>query len=169
MSVPVGQWVEISKFDPEKLEDALKAGIAAYTKQYGEPPANVKIHPSLHTNGVFSTLLADRGLTVSGDTPYESWLAVGRAIKGEPMTEIKSSNISEIDYDPAEGGHLYVRFHKHSCDESCDESCDGDCGSVYVYHDVPPETYEQFLAAESKGKFHHDHIRDEFDYEKIEG
>ncbi|MDX2274129.1 MAG: KTSC domain-containing protein [Hyphomonadaceae bacterium] len=35
-------------------------------------------------------------------------------------------------------------------------------GSVYVYEDVPRETYDAFLAAPSKGAFYNAQVRDEF-------
>jgi hypothetical protein len=35
-------------------------------------------------------------------------------------------------------------------------------GKTYVHHGVPPELYNQFLAAESKGKFFGAHIRNQF-------
>jgi hypothetical protein len=35
-------------------------------------------------------------------------------------------------------------------------------GGVYHFRDVPPEIYEQFMAAESKGKFHAANIAGKF-------
>ena len=32
-------------------------------------------------------------------------------------------------------------------------------GGLYAYDEIPPELYERFLAAESKGKFFHAEIR----------
>ena len=40
-------------------------------------------------------------------------------------------------------------------------------GEVYVYRKVPTETHQQFLAAESKGKFFNLHIRDNFPSEHV--
>jgi hypothetical protein len=40
--------------------------------------------------------------------------------------------------------------------------------SVYRYAEVPKAIYKQFLAAESKGRFFHDHIRDTYRYWRVE-
>lgn len=40
-------------------------------------------------------------------------------------------------------------------------------GDVYAYFDVPPAVYEAFLAAESKGRFFADHVRDRYAYHKV--
>lgn len=48
---------------------------------------------------------------------------------------------------------LYLRFRK--------------TGDVYRYFDVPAESYQAFLAAESKGRFFLDHIRHDFRYERM--
>ena len=38
---------------------------------------------------------------------------------------------------------------------------------TYRYLDVPPEVYQQFLAADSKGRYYNDHIRDVYVYERL--
>jgi KTSC domain len=40
-------------------------------------------------------------------------------------------------------------------------------GRIYRYLDVPPEVYEAFMAAESKGRYYNDHIRDVYLYERL--
>jgi hypothetical protein len=40
-------------------------------------------------------------------------------------------------------------------------------GRTYRYLDVPPTMYEAFMAAESKGRFYNDHIRDVYLYERL--
>lgn len=48
---------------------------------------------------------------------------------------------------------LYLRFRKS--------------GDVYRYFDLPAESHQAFLAAESKGRFFLDHIRLDFRYERL--
>jgi len=66
------------------------------------------------------------------------------------MVRVDSEAILEIDYDPATST-LYVRF------------TDGDW---YSYFGVPVRTWEAFLAADSHGRFFHDHIRNRYAYAK---
>jgi len=40
-------------------------------------------------------------------------------------------------------------------------------GPIYRYLDVPPTTFHDFLAANSKGVFFNSAVRDRFDYERI--
>jgi hypothetical protein len=40
-------------------------------------------------------------------------------------------------------------------------------GTVYQYHDVPAQTYQEFLLAESQGAYFHFHIRNRFSYAKV--
>jgi hypothetical protein len=42
-------------------------------------------------------------------------------------------------------------------------------GKRYAYRNVPLETYDAFIHAFSKGTFFNRHIRDQFDYEMVEG
>ena len=39
---------------------------------------------------------------------------------------------------------------------------------IYEYFDVPEQTYKDFLEAESKGKFFHKNIKNNFDFIKTE-
>ena len=66
------------------------------------------------------------------------------------MVRVDSEAIREIDYD-APTATLFVRF------------ADGDW---YRYSDVGAETHQAFLAADSHGRFFHDHIRDRYKYRK---
>ena len=56
---------------------------------------------------------------------------------------VESSNLAAIAFDPREDdetiGTLYVRFKN---------------GGEFAYYDVPAEKYDNFLDAESKGKFY---------------
>jgi KTSC domain len=40
-------------------------------------------------------------------------------------------------------------------------------GRIYRYLDVPPDVYEAFMAAASKGRYYNDHIRDVYLYERL--
>lgn len=63
-----------------------------------------------------------------------------------PRETIDSSAIAAVQYDEA-GRNLDI---------------DLTTGRLYRYVDVPPEVYEAFMAAKSKGRYYNDHIRDEF-------
>ncbi|MDP8994117.1 MAG: KTSC domain-containing protein [Pseudomonadota bacterium] len=66
------------------------------------------------------------------------------------MVRVDSEAILEIDYDAA-AATLYVRF------------TDGDW---YSYFGVPSGVHQAFLAADSHGRFFHDHIRDRYPFRK---
>jgi hypothetical protein len=68
------------------------------------------------------------------------------------MLTVESSNIHSIGYD-GDSKNLVVRFK---------------AGSVYVYSDVPERVAVSFVAAESHGSFHYNHIRDIYDAERVE-
>jgi hypothetical protein len=40
-------------------------------------------------------------------------------------------------------------------------------GRTYRYLDVPPEVYQAFITAASKGRYYNDHIRDVYLYERL--
>lgn len=65
-------------------------------------------------------------------------------------TPVKSSQIISIGYD-AESRVMDIEFKK----------------SVYRYQRVPRELFEMFMAAESKGRFLHQHVKGSFAYEKL--
>ena len=62
-----------------------------------------------------------------------------------------SSAIAAVEYDDA-GQWLGIELTN---------------GHAYRYRDVPRSTYEAFMAADSKGRFYNDHIRDIFLYERL--
>jgi len=64
---------------------------------------------------------------------------------------LMSSNLSSVRYD-ADERVLEVEFTS---------------GTQYSYSDVPQETFDDLLTADSHGKFFHAHIRSSFDYEKL--
>jgi len=64
--------------------------------------------------------------------------------------KVESSNISQIGF---EAGLLEVTFNS---------------GSTYQYFDVDEKLFEDFLNADSKGKFFYTQVRGQFDYEKLE-
>lgn len=66
-------------------------------------------------------------------------------------TPVSSSNIAEVGYEVATMT-LEVAFHD---------------GSVYQYFDVPETLYQEFIRADSKGKFLHANIKNNYRYAKI--
>lgn len=71
--------------------------------------------------------------------------------------KVQSSNIARTTWVPepnpeADGGNMYVVFQS---------------GWMYVYFEVPPELYDDFMDAPSKGKFHHQHIKWKYDYTRL--
>ena len=64
---------------------------------------------------------------------------------------LESSALNSAAYLPAEC-LLYLEFHS---------------GEKYRYFNFPPELYQEFLAAESKGTFFARHIRNHFRYEQL--
>ena len=64
------------------------------------------------------------------------------------MPPVTSEAIAQIEYDPPTRT-LFVRFTS---------------GEWYGYVDVPPSEYAAFEAAESKGRFFQDRIRDLYAY-----
>ena len=66
------------------------------------------------------------------------------------MAQIESEAIDEIRYD-ADRALLFVRFAH---------------GGWYGYSDVPKQIYDAFIAAESHGRFFHQHVRDRYEYRR---
>lgn len=60
------------------------------------------------------------------------------------MHPVRSSNVAAIGHDP-DSQILTVQFHS---------------GRSYRYANVSEEVFEQFLDAESKGRFFNEHIKD---------
>ena len=72
-------------------------------------------------------------------------------VKAVEWKAVDSSVFTAAGYR-ADAHQLYLRFH------------DGD---IYRYFDVPAQSYEAFLAAESKGRYFSRHIRHGFRYEQV--
>ena len=64
---------------------------------------------------------------------------------------LQSKLLAAAAYDRARR-RLYLRFHS---------------GEVYRYFTFPAEQYQEFLAAESQGKYFLAHIRNQFPYERL--
>jgi hypothetical protein len=64
---------------------------------------------------------------------------------------LESTALNSAAYLPAERS-LYLEFHS---------------GEKYRYFEFPPELYQEFLAAESKGTFFARNIRNHFRYEQL--
>ena len=66
-------------------------------------------------------------------------------------TEVSSGQIRSIGYDEA-ARTLEVEFTS---------------GGVYVYRDVPPEAYQDFMNADSKGRYFAIFVRANYEYERL--
>jgi len=66
--------------------------------------------------------------------------------------DVDSAAIQAIDYDENRA-KLFVRFVS---------------GERYVYVGVPGEVHRSFVEAESKGRFFHAEIRDQYPYNRLE-
>jgi hypothetical protein len=67
------------------------------------------------------------------------------------MNEVDSSNMKSIGYDSSTES-LFVKFKDNS---------------IYVYFEVPEITYKDFLDSSSKGGYHHEFIRNNFEFFNI--
>jgi hypothetical protein len=65
---------------------------------------------------------------------------------------VASSNLHSVGYDPGRGT-LIIEFHNES---------------IYEYYGVPGTVFRGLLAAESKGRFHHRHIKNNYRYRRIQ-
>lgn len=63
------------------------------------------------------------------------------------MDWVDSSNIDQIGYDD-DARELWIRFKS---------------GDTYVYADVPPATYDDIMAADSKGSYLNREIKPNYD------
>ena len=78
------------------------------------------------------------------------------------MYPVDSSNVQEFGYD-ADERVMAVRFLAKSRKDGTESP-----STLYYYYDVEPETFEEFMAAPSKGKFIWSHMRDRYEYDRIE-
>jgi len=65
------------------------------------------------------------------------------------LREVNSSNISKIGY---ENDTLLVEYKS---------------GTQYRYKNVPTTLYEEFLKAESKGRFMNSNVKGKYEYERV--
>jgi hypothetical protein len=72
-------------------------------------------------------------------------------VKGLEWVPVDSSVFTSAAYR-AGARQLYLRFHN---------------GDIYRYFEYPLQGYEDFLAADSKGGYFSQHIRDRFRYERV--
>jgi hypothetical protein len=75
-------------------------------------------------------------------------MAVVKALEWVP---VDSSVVKAAGYR-ADAQQLYVQFHS---------------GDIYRYFEFPLQRYEDFLAADSKGRYFSQHIRNRFRYERV--
>lgn len=66
---------------------------------------------------------------------------------------LQSSNVMSVRYD-MENQVMEVTFRRK--------------GNIYHFFGVPPEVFNDFLNAPSKGRFLKDHIQDKYLYKKIQ-
>lgn len=65
-------------------------------------------------------------------------------VKTPTLVPVQSSNLEAVGYDP-DTRLLAVKFKRG--------------GGVYHYEDVDPHHFDQIQAAESAGKYFHEHLR----------
>lgn len=156
----IAEWVEVSKFRLDQIQDALSAGIAAFKEKYGKEPTHVMFHEK------HDETLRNCGLNFAGRTPYPTRIQVGTS-KGDKMTtetKRKSSQIAWADWEPnesGENGNLIVQFHERDCPKDCEGE---HCERLYMYFNVPKEMYLKLAEAPSMGSFLHENIKDQFEY-----
>lgn len=66
--------------------------------------------------------------------------------------KVQSSHLRSVGYS-SENDRLEVEFEN---------------GRVYQYFDVPTYMYNDLMKAASKGSFFNQHIRDDFEYDRVE-
>lgn len=64
---------------------------------------------------------------------------------------VESTNITAIGYDE-KMNQLHVQFNS---------------GAEYVYNEVPPAVYQEFLDAESKGRYLNERIKGRYEYARV--
>lgn len=67
------------------------------------------------------------------------------------MNYVDSSNIEAIGYEPG-ARELHVTFIE---------------SGTYVYYDVDEWVFHEFMNADSKGRYHWEHVRDRYEYQKL--
>jgi hypothetical protein len=76
----------------------------------------------------------------------------GRLVGAPRLMPVDSSVIAAVGYDDTQRT-LYVRFNMNG---------------MYVFHDVPPATYDAFMHADSKGRFFNAEIRNTYRYTRLD-
>lgn len=69
------------------------------------------------------------------------------------LIPVKSTKIDAVGYLPVNGGLLVIRFTR---------------GGTYVYEGVPSEIYQSLMQADSKGKYFEQHIKGQFEFERLD-
>lgn len=65
------------------------------------------------------------------------------------MIPVASSNLAAVGYDE-QSATLYIQFHS----------------GRYMYFDVPVQVFQGLLSAPSKGKYHHQYIKNVYRYQR---
>lgn len=74
-----------------------------------------------------------------------------KVVTAPQLSSVDSSSIAAIGYDAMQRA-LWVQFVT---------------GRTYRYHDVGQATYEEFMAAESKGRYFNREIRDTYPFTRV--
>lgn len=97
-----------------------------------------------------------RGIFDAGFSRIASAIGYKMAYNLPEMFPVESSNVAAYGYD-AENADLYVQFLAKGNSPA----------SLYVYRNVEPDVYFNFMNAVSKGKFIWAELRNRYDYEKL--
>lgn len=95
------------------------------------------------------------GISEAGFKRIGAW-HMAQLTEPEFFIPVESSNVQAFGY-VAEDQTLFVDFLAKG----------NSAASRYVYYEVEPDIYSQFMASPSKGQFIWTHLRDRYDYEKL--
>ncbi|MGE4354368.1 MAG: KTSC domain-containing protein [Oscillospiraceae bacterium] len=95
---------------------------------------------------------ATAGITTSPDTTSTPTPRVFDVDDVEMKSTPDSTCFSEVGYDSG-WEVLVVKFR--------------DSGSVYTYSDFPKSEWDEFIAADSLGRWYNTYIKDQYEYERI--
>lgn len=158
-------WLGFRVNDPGvgNIIEAINSTKESFVERIGVVPTHVALHGSFEAKK--RAIEDETGLTTIFDQPmaYPTWGNVGVREFGAVSLQVKSSsNIKSIEfYSNGEDdglGSMFVFFSRESTD---------DTDSVYIYDDVPYETYMDFVSSESKGEFFSKHIKKKFHTSKV--
>lgn len=159
MALPghIGKLYEAASAKRGDLVEAIQRASMSYAEKYGVGPSCVvipkgslgdeKLIEWIEANGF--TLLNRYGWQQYG---YNVWVGgpEGEIPNIGEWTDVESSHIKRVKWNDDRGGTMTITFLD---------------SSVYNYYEVPRDTYDKFLEAESKGKYFDSAIKNKFLYE----